>query len=170
MIRLGVGLALKNEDPEEMARAYVDAGYSADSYLALLKAVDRPALAVHLDPVNWINSPARYYDNAALVRDCFRKLGPWIVSCHARDIVLRETLTVHLDEVAPTQGALDYGVYLQELARLPGDMPLLLEHLPQGAFPAARRAIVHAAAQAEVPLYRPSANNRTHKSGANYER
>ena len=134
MIRLGVGLALKNEDPEEMARAYVDAGYSADSYLALLKAVDRPALAVHLDPVNWINSPVRYYDNAALVRDCFRKLGPWIVSCHAKDIVLRETLTVHLDEVAPTQGALDYGVYLQELARLPGDMPLLLEHLPQERF------------------------------------
>ncbi|MDT8307382.1 MAG: TIM barrel protein [Anaerolineae bacterium] len=125
-----------------------------DSYLALLKAVDRPAFAVHLDPVNWINSPARYYDNAALLRDSFQKLGPWIVSCHAKDIVLRETLTVHLDERPPCQGALDYTVYLRELSRQPGDVPLILEHLPQAEYPAARGAIVSAAARAGVPLYR----------------
>ena len=126
---------------------------SAESYLALIEAVDRPAFAVHLDPVNWINSPARFYDNAALLRDCFRKLGPWIISCHAKDIRLNTTLTVHLEEVPPGQGALDYGVYLQELARLPGDVPLILEHLPRDAYPAARAAVVAAAAAAGVSLY-----------------
>lgn len=135
-----------------------------ESYLALLKAVDRPAFGVHLDPVNWINSPARYYDNAALLRDSFRKLGSWTVSCHAKDIVLRETLTVHLDERPPGQGALDYTVYLRELSRLPGDVPLILEHLPQAEYPAARAAIVSAAARAGVALYQ--ARDRQESDGA----
>jgi hypothetical protein len=37
---------------------------------------------------------------------------------------------VHLDECRPGTGILDYGVYLNELATLPADIPLLLEHLP----------------------------------------
>ena len=32
---------------------------SPDSYLALLEAVDRERFAVHLDPVNMINTPAK---------------------------------------------------------------------------------------------------------------
>lgn len=115
--------------------------------------MDRPAFGVHLDPVNWITSPARYYDNAALLRDCFQKLGPWIVSCHAKDIWLQNNLTVHLDEVPPGQGKLDYGVYLSLLARLPGDVPLILENLPREAYPAARKAVVEAAAETGVSLY-----------------
>jgi sugar phosphate isomerase/epimerase len=103
---------------------------SADSYLDLLRAIDRERVAVHLDPVNIINSPRRYYENAALLRDCFAKLGPHIQSCHAKDILLHDRLTVHLDEVRPGQGALDYRVYLREIARLGPDMPLILEHLP----------------------------------------
>ena len=38
---------------------------SADSYLALVKAIDRKAFAVHYDPVNMINCPQRLFDNAA---------------------------------------------------------------------------------------------------------
>ena len=49
---------------------------SPDSYLALLEAVDRERFAVHLDPVNMINTPAKLYDNAGFMRECFDKLGP----------------------------------------------------------------------------------------------
>jgi len=103
---------------------------SADSYLALIKAVDRKAFAVHLDPVNLINSPRRYYDTGAVLRDCFRKLGPYIRSCHAKDIILRESLTVHLDECRPGAGGLDYACFLRELDGLDPDVPLMMEHLP----------------------------------------
>jgi sugar phosphate isomerase/epimerase len=120
---------------------------SADSYLALIQAIDRPMFAVHLDPANLINCPARFYDNAGLLRECFAKLGRWIVSCHAKDITLREKMTVHLDEVRPGLGGLDYGVYLQELSRLARDVPLMLEHLPQEEYPAAREYVVGVAAR-----------------------
>ena len=104
---------------------------SADSYLALLRAIDRPgAFGVHLDPVNLVNSPERFFRNDDLLRDCFAKLGPHLVGCHAKDIALASNLTVHLDEVRPGLGGLDYPVFLSELARLDPDLPLMLEHLP----------------------------------------
>lgn len=102
---------------------------SADNYLDLLKAIDRPAFAVHLDPVNLIVSPRQYYDTGSIVRECFAKLGKWIVSCHAKDIIIRNKLSLHFDETLPGTGNMDYRTYLAELARLPGDVPIMLEHL-----------------------------------------
>ena len=101
---------------------------SPDAYLEIIKAIDRKHMAVHLDPVNMINSPRRYYNNGAFIRECFEKLGPYIKNCHAKDIRLGGKLTVHLDEVLPGTGGLDYKVFLTELAKLK-EVPLMLEHL-----------------------------------------
>jgi len=100
---------------------------SVDSYLKLLAAVDRPSFAAHIDPVNLIVSPRLYFNNGALIRDCFERLGRWIVSCHAKDIRLRNEAVVHLYEVRPGLGALDYRTYLRHVSAL--DLPLMLEHL-----------------------------------------
>ncbi|MDF3057976.1 MAG: sugar phosphate isomerase/epimerase [Rariglobus sp.] len=111
---------------------------SPDEYLALLRAIDRPgAVAVHLDPVNMINSPARAYRTTEFLRECFAKLGPHIRSCHAKDIVLRDHLTVHLDECRPGAGVLDYATYLRELSRLDPDTTLRIEHLAAEDYPMA---------------------------------
>jgi sugar phosphate isomerase/epimerase len=115
---------------ETMPWMYPD---SADSYLRLVKAVDRRQFAAHFDPVNLICSPQRYYANAELVRDFVVRLGPHIRCVHAKDIALSGRLTVHLDEVAPGKGGLDYSVLLSELDRLDADLPVLLEHLPDAA-------------------------------------
>ncbi|MBI5095337.1 MAG: sugar phosphate isomerase/epimerase [Candidatus Hydrogenedentes bacterium] len=112
---------------ETMPWMYPD---SADSYVALIKAIDRERFAVHLDPVNLVCSPQRYSANASLIRECFEKLGPRIRSCHAKDITLAGRLTVHLDEARPGLGGLDYAAYLRELNKLDPDTPLMLEHLP----------------------------------------
>lgn len=102
---------------------------SPESNLELIKAVDRKQFAVHFDPVNIINSPRRYYDNGALIKSCFDILGPYIKSCHAKDILLHSKLTVHLDEVRPGQGNLNYKTFLTELNKLAPDTPLMIEHL-----------------------------------------
>jgi sugar phosphate isomerase/epimerase len=110
---------------ETMPWAFPD---SPDSYLDLIKAIDRKQLGVHLDPVNMINSPRRYYNNGAFIKECFDKLGPYLKNCHAKDILLRGSLTVHLDEVLIGTGGLDYKVFLTELSKLK-NVPLMLEHL-----------------------------------------
>lgn len=103
---------------------------SVDSYLDLLHAIDRPQFAAHLDPVNIITHPRLYYDNSCFLRDCFERLGPYIKSCHAKDITLAEQLTVHLSEIRLGLGGLDYATLLHEMSRLDPDTPLMLEHLP----------------------------------------
>ncbi len=111
---------------EMMGWAWPD---SPDHYLKMIKAVDRPAFAVHLDPCNLINSPERFYQNTALLNECFDKLGRWIMSCHAKDLTWDVEMNIHVREVAPGKGILDYTTYLRRLAQLPHKPPLMLEHL-----------------------------------------
>ena len=111
---------------ETMPYMYPD---SVESYVRLVKAIDRERFAVHFDPANLVSSPQHYYNTRALIRDFVSKLGPHIRSCHAKDILMADKLTVHLDEVRPGLGNLDYATYLRELDRLDPDTPLMLEHL-----------------------------------------
>jgi sugar phosphate isomerase/epimerase len=99
----------------------------------MIRAVDRKAFAVHLDPCNLINSPARFYRNTELLNECFDKLGRWIVSCHAKDLAWEVEMNVHFREVIPGRGKLDYATYLRRLAALPHQPPLMLEHLAGAA-------------------------------------
>ncbi len=103
---------------------------SPESTLKLIKAVGREAFGVHLDPCNLINSPARFYRNTDLLNECFDKLGPWIVSCHAKDLTWEVEMNVHFREVRPGNGSLDYRTFLERIAGLPQKPPLMLEHLP----------------------------------------
>ena len=100
-----------------------------DAYLKLIAAVDRKAFAVHLDVCNVINSPDRFYRNAEVIKECFAKLGRWIISCHAKDLEWVTELNVHFLEVIPGRGAIDYRTYLTELAQCPVEAPLMMEHL-----------------------------------------
>ncbi len=103
---------------------------SPDSYLELLKAIDRKAFAVHLDPCNLVNAPRRFYDNTGLIDDCFDKLGPHIVSCHAKDLTWDVEMNVHFREVTVGTGSIDYRTYLKRLAQVAPEAPLMLEHCP----------------------------------------
>jgi sugar phosphate isomerase/epimerase len=106
---------------------------SPESCRRLLKAVDRPAFGVHLDPCNLINSPGRFYRNTELLNACFDQLGRWIVSCHAKDLAWEVEMNVHFREVIPGQGRLDYPTFLRRLAALPHRPPLMMEHLVTAA-------------------------------------
>jgi sugar phosphate isomerase/epimerase len=102
---------------------------SAGSYVRLIKAVDRKAFGVHIDVCNVISSPERFYNTGAFIRETISKLAPWILSCHAKDLEWRPEMNLHFVEVIPGRGSLDYRAYLEALAALPRETPLMLEHL-----------------------------------------
>ena len=102
-----------------------------DSYVALLKAVDRESFGVHLDPVNILNSPDRCFNNGKLIKECFDKLGGAILSCHVKDVTLLPTaFPLGIEQCRTGTGLVDYRTYLSELNRLPPDTPLLTEPMP----------------------------------------
>ena len=99
-------------------------------YLRILQAVDRPGLAVHLDPANAIRDPHDFYSTGQVIHRCFDLLGPWIRSCHAKDIHhALDSRTVAIQEVLPGRGVLDYDAYLRRIERLSPETPLIIEHL-----------------------------------------
>lgn len=107
---------------------------SPETYLRLIEAIDRPnQFAVHLDPVNLVTSPRLAFHSAELIERCFKLLGPHIRACHAKDIAIEHKLTVHMNEVRPGLGLLDYKALLRGIESLGPDTPLILEHLPTEA-------------------------------------
>jgi sugar phosphate isomerase/epimerase len=103
---------------------------SPDAYLELLAAVDRPRFAVHLDPINMINTPAKLYDNAGFLRECFDKLGPHVRAVHAKDMTITTNLTLHMPERRPGLGDIDFHAFITQMQRLDPGTPFLVEHLP----------------------------------------
>jgi sugar phosphate isomerase/epimerase len=101
-----------------------------DVYLEMIEAVDRPGFAVHLDPTNIISSVRRYYFSGDFIRECFAKLGPYIRSCHAKDIDMGRTPNFLVRTFAGN-GELDYDTFLTEIVELEADVPLMIEHVTE---------------------------------------
>lgn len=124
-----------------------------DAYVKLIHAVDRKAFGVHLDVCNVINTPDRFYRNAEVIHECFAKLRPWILSCHAKDLAweTKGEYNVHFQETIPGRGQIDYAAYLKELTTV--DAPLMLEHLKSAEdYAEARTHIRQVAQQAGVRI------------------
>ncbi|MDR0561266.1 MAG: sugar phosphate isomerase/epimerase [Spirochaetaceae bacterium] len=103
----------------------------AAEYLRFIKAVDRAAAGIHLDPTNSISNPRLLYDNATFFKNEFKLLGDAVVSIHLKDIRLNPAeFTVQFEETVIGKGSIDYINLLRLIDALPPDTPGMLEHLP----------------------------------------
>ena len=100
-----------------------------DECLRLLEDVDRAKFGTHLDVVNMITSPRKYFYNDELLHECFEKLHGTIVSCHLKDIRLKPEYTFQLQECACGQGTLDIELYARLATAENPCMPMIIEHL-----------------------------------------
>ena len=128
---------------------------SPDSYLQLIRDVDRAQFAAHLDFINMINCPRRYLAPESFIEECFAKLAPYTKSTHLKDTRMHPTrLTTLLEECSPGEGTLDFTRVLRILERyLPADAPVLLEHMQTfEEYAAAYDYVAKKAAQAGVPV------------------
>lgn len=102
---------------------------SPDEYVRLIKDVNRPQFGTHLDVVNMITSPERYFFNDQFLKECFEKLKGTICSCHLKDIRLKEEYTFQLEECACGEGTLDLKLYERLASAEDPCMPMIIEHL-----------------------------------------
>lgn len=124
-----------------------------DAYVKLLRDVDRPRLAVHMDFVNMINSAPRCLFAEDFIDECFRKLGPYIKSIHAKDVLLEAPFTTMIREVAPGKGRLNYARVLRAIHTLGPTTPVLLEHLDSTqAYRDAYDHVAGAAREHNIPI------------------
>lgn len=102
---------------------------SPDAYLKLIKDIDRKGFAVHLDFVNMINSPVLFLKRDAFIKECFQKLGPYVKSVHAKDIIMEKAYPCVLHELMPGKGVIDYKKIVRLCEKLGKDTTVFVEHL-----------------------------------------
>lgn len=100
-----------------------------EEYLRLIKSVDHPRFEAHLDLVNMITSPKRYFFNDEFMKKCFDILKGHICSCHLKDIKLLDEFTFQLKECAVGEGSLDIELFAKLATLENPDMPMIIEHL-----------------------------------------
>ncbi|MCR5799338.1 MAG: sugar phosphate isomerase/epimerase [Lachnospiraceae bacterium] len=100
-----------------------------DDYLRLLGEVERDGFGVHLDLINMVTSPERYFHLDEFMDECFEKLGDKICSIHLKDIRLLEDYTFQLKECACGEGIMNIKRYLEKATAVREDMPVIIEHL-----------------------------------------
>ncbi len=106
----------------------------AEETLRLLKDIDHPHFKVHMDICNLVNDPYKYTHMRELIDHEFDLTGQYIVSCHIKDILMEEGLTVRINEVLPGEGKMDIPYYSERIRQLGDpDMPALIEHLADKA-------------------------------------
>ena len=100
-----------------------------DEYQRLIDDVERDAFGVHLDLVNMINCPQRYFFMDEFMAESFAKLGNKIRSCHLKDIHLKREYTFQLEETFCGNGELNIKKYMESATSVSPDLPMIIEHL-----------------------------------------
>ncbi len=119
----------------------------------LLDDVGDPRLKVNLDPTNMVHF-YNYYHTTDLVNECFDLLGEDIMGCHAKDTyIIPDQQTVHVQEVCPGRGVMDYETYLVRMSKMKWPRALLPEHIPGDQYIEAKNYIEKVAAKVGVKLY-----------------
>lgn len=96
----------------------------------LFREMRSEKLRIQFDPVNLV-SPENYHDTTSLLNECFNELGEHIISAHAKDVIWeKDKFTIHISEVAPGKGLLDYETFLLGMDRL-GAHAIQIEHLKE---------------------------------------
>jgi sugar phosphate isomerase/epimerase len=101
----------------------------------VLDAVGSRWVRCDFDPVNWIGLDDIYDTGSALDR-MVDILSDRIASAHAKDCVILDRLTLHLDVVAAGTGLLDYRTFLRRMEELNPDYPVIVEGASLAALPA----------------------------------
>ena len=119
----------------------------------LLKDVDDPRIKINLDPTNMVHLN-NFFHTTELINECFDMLGEDIVGCHAKDTsIFTHEQTVHVQEVCPGRGKLDYETYLVRMSRMKSPRSLLPEHFPVEQMPEAYAYIRKVAKKVGVEIY-----------------
>jgi len=110
-------------------------------------------IKTNLDPTNMVHLH-NHFHTTELINECFDLLGEDIFGCHAKDTyVLPHSQTVHVQEVCPGRGNLDYETYLIRLSRMKWSRSLLPEHIPSDQFAEAYEYIRKVAGRVGVKIH-----------------
>ncbi len=118
----------------------------------LIEAIDSPAVKINLDAANMIRFE-HYWNSTDYLREGMAILGEMIETCHAKDVVMHDTLHLHMDECPAGEGCLEYAEIIGLVdTHLRPTTYMIVEHTPLDKLSAAMAYIRDSAAKADVTI------------------
>ena len=118
----------------------------------LLDAVGSPALKHNLDPVNFTGTVHDVWDTSRILHELYDLLGHDMIAAHAKDCTILDEHVVHIVEVVPCTGTMNYEVFMRRWEECCPQGYFLIEHLPDAKVDLARKAIGEKAKQLGIRL------------------
>ena len=137
---------------------------SIERYKEMLQTVSSPRLKVLMDIVN-LTKPHMVFNTTDLVNEVFDALGEHIAAIHAKDVKIsgaglgpspkmeKGLSLIHVDEVPPGEGVMDYATLLRRLGGLSQDVTLYVEHFSYEDTIAGQQYIRYMAREVGVALH-----------------
>lgn len=118
----------------------------------LFDAVGSPALKFNLDPVNFVGTVRDAHDTSRLLNEIYDVLGDSMIAVHAKDCAIQDAHVVHISEVIPCTGTMNYEILMKRWVECCPEGYFLIEHLPDDKVIIAREAIAMKAEQFGITL------------------
>ncbi len=118
----------------------------------LVDAVGSPALKFNYDPVNFTGTVKQVHDTRIILKQLKEWMGPFTIVAHAKDCALGDALVVHIHEVVPGTGTMNYEMFMKDFQELAPDGFFIIEHLPADEALQAQKNVVALAKRYNVPL------------------
>jgi L-ribulose-5-phosphate 3-epimerase len=118
----------------------------------LFSAVGSSALKFNFDPVNFVGTVHDVHDTSRMLNEHFDLLGDSMIALHAKDCAIQNAHVVHISEVIPCTGTMNYDILMRRWVECCPEGYFLIEHLPDDKVIIARAAIAKKAEQLGIPL------------------
>jgi sugar phosphate isomerase/epimerase len=107
---------------------------------------------LNLDSANFIGDLATAFNPTPLINELFEILGPFTDTVHVKDYYLEDRFIVHISETITGEGINDLDTILRCTQALSPDMYAIIEHLPLGQIPQAKRNLTQKIKDLGLPL------------------
>lgn len=121
---------------------------------AVRRVIERTGsrLKLNLDLCNYISDLSTAYNPTPRINELFDLLSPYIATVHVKDYYLEDRFVVHIGETVIGTGMMDFDTILRRLHQARPDGYAVIEHLPAGLIPLAKRNLTEKVKALGIPL------------------
>jgi L-ribulose-5-phosphate 3-epimerase len=109
-------------------------------------------IKINLDPCNFVGDLQTAFNLPPMLNHLFDVLSPYIATVHLKDFMLEDRFVVHITETVIGTGLMDFDTLLTLVHKHKPDAYVVIEHLPIGLIPLAKRNLTQKIKDLGLPL------------------
>jgi len=125
---------------------------TAQTIRRVIERTGSKRLKVNLDPCNFVADLQIACNSKPMINEVFDILGEFIATIHVKDYYMEDRFTVHIAETVIGTGMMDFDTVLKRVHQVKPDGYVVIEHLPIGLIPLAKRNLTEKIKSLGLPL------------------